>query len=184
MNSPDRAGELAAGAAGTSVRLRLDVSERGAHEPNWLLVQIDVGGGGTNGSSQLATVSSAEPSSPTARGVDAPPPLTDLLAVIPAAAPTKLEAVLRKQLMQGYRYLAAQGPAARQARWGAGRDAEAEARQAAEAQQAAGAVELARVIVLLDGDSVEELQGVKLGKLASAAATKLAEEEAHAAAGE
>ena len=184
MNSPDRADLLAAGAAGTSVRLRLDVSERGAHEPNWLLVQIDVGGGDSS-SSQLASVESAEPSSPRAGGAggaDAPPPLTDLLAVIPAAAPTKLEAALRKHLVQGYRDLTAQGPAARQARWGAGRDADPNERQAAEAQQAADAAERAHVIELLDGDRAEELQGVKLSGLASAAATKLAEEEANAAA--
>ena len=186
---------LAAGAAGTSVQLRLDVSEEAAHESNWLMIQIDVGGGSGSSSSsnstQLATVAAASELSSdaatTTSNTDGAPALKDLLAVIPAVVPKRVERELRTRLVEGYRELAVtQGQPAREARWGIQSAADEErTRREAEAAAEAKAAERARVTALLDrggSGAEEELGDVGLCELAAAAAGKLAEEERAAAA--
>ena len=189
-NSPDRPALLAAGAAGTCVQLRLDVEEEGAHEANWLLLQIDVDddrpsmGGGDAGTSEAPSSSALTTPSRTALsdaagGDEGPPPLSDLLAVLPAAAPAHLERVARQKLVESYRALAASSAESRQRRWGRP-DPEREAAEAAAA--AADEAEQRRVATLLEcGATVEELRGVGLGALARAGAGQLAKSEGEAA---
>jgi hypothetical protein len=183
-NSPDRADLIAAGAAGTTVQLRLDVSEDAAHEPNWLLIHINVGEG-----DRLSTRSEEAQiaESPHVKGQGSawtpmpdPPALGDMLAVIPAATPKRVEEELRAWVMRSYRDLAERGQATRDVRWG-GRTASDLARAQATAE--AQAAERARLTALLDsGASVEDFAGVGLGELTLAGATKLIEDERAAAA--
>ena len=188
-NSPDRPALLAAGAAGTCVKLRLDVEEEGAHEANWLLLQIDVDDdkpsaeGGDAGTSEAPSVALTTPSRTTlsdaAGGEEGPPPLSDLLAVLPAAAPAHLERVTRQKLVESYRALAVSSAESRQRRWGRP-DPEREAAEAAAA--AADEAEQRRVATLLEcGATAEELRGVGLGALARAGAGQLARSESEAA---
>lgn len=182
-NSPDRADLIAAGAAGTTVQLRLDVSEDAAHEPNWLLIRIDVGGGDrlSTGSDEAQIPGPhIKGQSPSRTPVPEPPALGDMLAIIPAATPKRVEEELRAWVVRSYRDLAAHGQATRDARWGVRTAADlAHAHAIAEAQ----AAERARVTGLLDsGESGEHLAGVGLGELTLAAVTKLIEDERAAAA--
>lgn len=180
-NSPDRPDLIAAGAAGTTVQLRLDVSEVAAHESNWLLIRIDVGTGcrdsndpgAESDGTKLRALPHTQDQNARMHAAE-PPSLSDMLAVVPAATPQRIEEEVRSCIIWSYRDIAERRLAARLAKRGE-RSAElAQAQVNAEMQVA----ERARVTALLDsGATAGDFDGVTLGELASAAATNLALEE-------